>query len=137
MTVDGAVQFAQAWTSAWSSGDPDQVIALFTEDCVYEDVTLGAANHGSDQLRAFASGFMTAIPDLAFTCESSLACGDVLAIEWRMTGTHANDLPGMPATGRPFDLRGASVIELREGRGTACRDYWDMATLLKQLGLMS
>jgi steroid delta-isomerase-like uncharacterized protein len=137
MTVDAGTQFARAWATAWSSGDPERVVALFTSDCVYEDVTLGAVNRGSDELRGFASGFMSAIPDFSFESESNFAGADWLTIEWRMTGTHVNDLPGMPATGRRFDLRGATVIELADGRGKVCRDYWDMASLLKQLGLMS
>ena len=135
MSVDTSGQLAEAWAEAWSGSDPERVVALFTDDCVYEDVTLGAVNNGSEQLSAFAAGFMTAIPDFKFEVVSSFATEDRLSIEWRMTGTHANDLPDMPATGRKFDLRGATVIEVGSGKGRVCRDYWDMATLRRQLGL--
>jgi steroid delta-isomerase-like uncharacterized protein len=137
MSVGTDTRFAEAWAAAWSSGDPDRLLVLFTEDCVYEDVTLGAVNRGSEELRAFASGFMGGVPDFKVELTSSFGTGDRLSAEWRMTGTHTGDLPNMPATGRKFDLRGASVFELEGDKGNACRDYWDMATLLKQLGLMS
>ena len=34
------------WAAAWSSSDADKVVALFTDDCVYEDVTMGIVNQG-------------------------------------------------------------------------------------------
>jgi steroid delta-isomerase-like uncharacterized protein len=58
-------------------------------------------------------------------------------MEWTMSGTQTGEMPGMPATGKTFSLRGASVVELRDGKLTRCSDYWDLVTLLKQLGLMS
>jgi predicted ester cyclase len=53
-----------------------------------------------------------------------------------MRGTHRGDLPGMPATGKQVDVRGASILEFAGDRIRRCSDYWDMATFLKQLGLM-
>jgi hypothetical protein len=35
-----------------------------------------------------------------------------------------------------MEVRGASVFEFAGGRIQRCSDYWDMATFLKQLGLM-
>jgi hypothetical protein len=50
--------------------------------------------------------------------------------------TDQGDLPGMPATGKPFSVRGATALQLDDGRISRNSDYWDMATLLTQLGLM-
>jgi ketosteroid isomerase-like protein len=61
---------------------------------------------------------------------------DWAAMEWLMSGTHERDLPGMPAAGKTFSVRGATILELRDGRITRNRDYWDLATFLKQIGLM-
>ena len=52
-----------------------------------------------------------------------------------MEGVHVKDLPGMPATGKPFHVPCASVGEVRDGKITANRDYWNNDDLLKQLGL--
>ena len=53
-----------------------------------------------------------------------------------MSGTHKGDLPGLPATGKPFSLRGASIYELHDGKIKRNSDYWDMVTFLKQIRLM-
>ena len=53
-----------------------------------------------------------------------------------MSGTHRGDLPGLPATGKPFILRGASILELSSGQLARCTDYWDMVSFHKQIGAM-
>jgi steroid delta-isomerase-like uncharacterized protein len=57
-------------------------------------------------------------------------------MEWTMAGTHQGDLPGLPATGRRFSLRGSAIVELRQGKIKRLTDYWDMATFMKQIGAM-
>jgi ketosteroid isomerase-like protein len=42
----------------------------------------------------------------------------------------------MPATNKPFRVRGASVVEFRDGKINRESDYWDLATYLKQVGLI-
>jgi steroid delta-isomerase-like uncharacterized protein len=137
MAVDVAGQLAQAWATAWSSNDPDKVASLFTEDCVYEDVPTNAVSRSRDELRAFATAWMNAVPDIKAEVTSSFSAGNALSVEWVISGTHRGDLPGMPATGKAFSVRGASVIELDQGKGKRCSDYWDLSALLKQLGFMS
>jgi steroid delta-isomerase-like uncharacterized protein len=53
-----------------------------------------------------------------------------------MSGTHQADRPGMPTTGKPFSVRGATALQLDDGRISRNSDYRDMATLLTQLGPM-
>ena len=63
MATSESEQILNDWATAWSSHDTEMVLALFTENCVYEDVTFGAVNHGKAELRAFADGTFVAIPD--------------------------------------------------------------------------
>jgi steroid delta-isomerase-like uncharacterized protein len=124
------------WADAWSAHDAKGVAALFTDDCVYEDIPLKAVNHGTDELIAFAEGAFGAFPDFGIKLTSQFATADWAGAEWTMTGTHKGDLPGLPATAKQFELRGGSILELREGKITRCTDYWDMADLLRQVGVM-
>ena len=103
---------AAAWTAAWNSHDPDAVVALFTDDAVYEDVTLGVVNHGSAELRAFAEGFFTAVPDAKFDLVNSSVSGGHGFIEWVSSGTDV----GIYGTGKPFSVRGATIARKLAGR---------------------
>jgi steroid delta-isomerase-like uncharacterized protein len=57
-------------------------------------------------------------------------------MEWVMSGTHHGDFPGMPATGKRFSVRGAAIVELQGGKIRRLSDYWDAATVMRQVGLL-
>jgi ketosteroid isomerase-like protein len=50
---------ADSWIAAWNWHDAEKVIAILTTDVLYEDVTFGAANHGSQELRKFAASIFS------------------------------------------------------------------------------
>ncbi len=124
------------WAVAWSAGDVVKLLPLFTDDVYYEDVTLGAVNKGKGALRDFATAVFGSFADLRFESRSRFATADGKwgAIEWVWRGRQTKDLPGLPATNRPFEVRGSSVIEFRDGRIKRNSDYWDLTTYLKQVG---
>jgi hypothetical protein len=47
----------------------------------------------------------------------------------------AKDLAGRPATNKPFEVRGSTVVEFRDGKITRNSDSWDLATYAKQVDL--
>jgi steroid delta-isomerase-like uncharacterized protein len=101
---------------------------------VYEDVALAEVNHGKQELKAWLS---FTIPDMKFEIKSFFSIGDWVAHEWVMTGTHTGDFGGIPATCRRFLVRGASITQLNRGKISRNTDYWNLATMLQQLGAMS
>ena len=137
MSTSKTARILDDWASAWSSHDTEKVLALFADECVYEDVTFGVVNRSKAELRAFADGTFAAIPDFNVTLTSRFAAGRWAAMEWAMSGTHKGDLPGLPATSRYFSsVRGSTIVELKEGKILRCSDYWDAATVMKQVGLL-
>jgi steroid delta-isomerase-like uncharacterized protein len=125
------------WATAWSSHDSAKVLALFTDDCVFEDVTFGVVTRGKEELRAFAEGAFAAVPDFKFVLTSRFVAGNRAGMEWVMSGTHKGDFPGLPATGKGFSsVRGATIIELQGGKIRRNSDYWDSATFMRQVGLL-
>ena len=49
--LQNAEHTLKQWAELWSSHNTDALLSLFTEDCVYEDVTFGLVNHGKAELR--------------------------------------------------------------------------------------
>jgi steroid delta-isomerase-like uncharacterized protein len=122
--------------AAYPPHDLDRLLPLFTEDLIYEGVTMGAVNRSAAELRGFGEGFFSGFPNVTFELTFAVAEGTRGGAEWVMRGTHKGDLPSMPATGRRVEVRGASAFEFHGDKIRRCSDYWDMATLLKQLGFM-
>jgi steroid delta-isomerase-like uncharacterized protein len=135
-TETQADHLIQEWAAGWATRDLERVAAVFTDDCIYEDVPMGVVNHGKDEFRDFGNAFLAAVPDFEVKLTSHLAAGGWGAAEWEMSGTHSGDLPNMPASGRTFSIRGASVFEVAGERLRRCSDYWDAASWLRQLGFM-
>jgi steroid delta-isomerase-like uncharacterized protein len=127
---------AQQLVDAWNTHDAEHVLALLSADHVYEDVAFGVVARSPEETRQFFAGAFAAFPDIYFEQPAAVVGAERGAIEWTMTGTHRGDMPGMPATGKAFSVRGATVFEIADGQVSAVRDYWDAATLLRQLGLM-
>ena len=123
---------AESWISAWNSHDPDKLTAAFTPDVTYEDVPFGAVNHGSAELRKFAASEFEGSPDLHVELASSSIEGEHGSIEWTFSGTDA----GMFKTGKKFSVRGVSIVTVKNGKISRNIDYYDVATLMKQVGLL-
>jgi steroid delta-isomerase-like uncharacterized protein len=136
MAKAGAQRIADAWATAWSSHDADKLLSLFADDCVYEDVTFGAVNRGLHELRAFAEAVFSAVPDFRIDLTTCFAAGNRAIMEWTLSGTHRGDLPGMPATGKQFSVRGVTVLELQTQKICRNSDYWDAASIMRQVGLL-
>jgi steroid delta-isomerase-like uncharacterized protein len=128
------------WAIAWSSSannDPERVLALFAGDGMYEDATAGVVVRGKEDLRGYLIGAFATIPDFTFDVLRRFGDGPWAAIEWTMSGTHRGEWAEMPATGRPFSsVRGTSILELEAGKIRRQSDYWDKATVMKQIGLL-
>ena len=116
--------------------DADKIVALFTDDGVYEDVPLSALNHGKAEIKTFLNTVFRAFPDTKVELHSRFSSGTLAGAEWTWSGTQTGDFPGIPATNKHVSIRGASVFELQGNQFRRCSDYWDMATFLKQSGLM-
>ena len=111
-------------------------MALCAADVVYEDVAFGVVNHGREETRRHFQEAFAAFPDLQFELTSLVVAGSRGAAEWTMPGTHTGDYPGLPATHQRLSVRGTSVFELAGDTIQRNRDYWDFATVLRQLGLL-
>jgi steroid delta-isomerase-like uncharacterized protein len=122
------------WIGGWNAHDPVRVAAVFVDDFLYEDVTFGAEMRTAEEVRDFVDGFVAVAPDCHFELDSCFVSDEGGGAEWTCTGTHQGDMPGMPATGKPFTLRGASVFAFRDGGMSHCADYWDLMTFMRQLG---
>lgn len=133
-------EIARVFSEAWSSGDPEQLIAIYAEDALFEEVVLGGAvTHGRNELRAYAGTVYAAFPDFTATPMNAFASGNRVVVEWTLTGTYTGQFgPLPPGSGQRVNVRVATVLELTD-RGLIQRDseYWDFATVLTQLGVMA
>jgi steroid delta-isomerase-like uncharacterized protein len=125
------------YLDTWNRKDAAAVAEWIAEDCVYEDVAMGEVLKGPTEVMAFAQRTATMSSDYAFEVVSASESGEQYTVEWVLAGTHTGDMPGIPATGKPFRIRGVSVGRRNAaGKITEDRDYWNMADFLMQIGVL-
>jgi steroid delta-isomerase-like uncharacterized protein len=129
--------FFDTYLAAWNAHDSTAVARHMADEAIYEDVALGRLLHGPSEIASFVEEATRSSSDFRFEVVSLLIAGNEYANEWVMLGTNDRELPGVPATGRSFRVRGASIGRLdTSGRIVENRDYYNLAELLAQLGIV-
>jgi steroid delta-isomerase-like uncharacterized protein len=121
--TDVVHRFGEALTNR----DWDAFREVVAEDCEWTDVPSGEVIHGVEALIGLCRNFTAAFPDFRVESVTLIGQGDVVANEWCGRGTHAK-------TGRGFVRTGVGIVEVRDGKITAYRDYFDRQTMTDQVG---
>jgi steroid delta-isomerase-like uncharacterized protein len=133
------IEAAKASILAYNDKDWDRVRSVATPDVVYDEVSTGRTADGIDQVLPLWQGWARAFPDSKATFHNALASGSSVTLEITWNGTHKGplDTPSGPVqpTGKTIAIRACMVVELEGERVKRERHYFDMATLLQQLGL--
>jgi steroid delta-isomerase-like uncharacterized protein len=129
---DRSTDLVQREFAAWNAHDADKVASFYTDDVVYEDVAFGMKAHGHAEMHKLAADFFAAVPDLKLELVSNASMGDRGSVEWVFGGTDV----GLYKTGKKFSVRGASVYELRGEKFSSNRDYYDSASIMRQVGIL-
>jgi len=120
----------------WSQHNIDIVDSIFSNDCIYEDVAAKKLLEGKNELKDFLKENFTAIPDFKAKLTHVISSGNLVACEWIMTGTQTGDFPELPAKGKAFSVRGASICLIENNKIKKWTDYYDMFDFLQQLGVV-
>ena len=104
---------------AWNNLDVDAVMEHFPEDAEYANVPMGPPNVGKVAIREFIDGFMATTTEINFIVHHQVEGADGIVMNERtdmlQMGDNRVELPVM------------GVFELRDGKISAWRDYFDMA----------
>ena len=107
-------------TAAFNRHDLDAIMALFTDDCVFESPrgteAWGRRFVGKAQVREGLAARFSGIPDVHYGDDSHFVAGERGASEWTLTGTTTE--------GERIEVRGCDLWTF-EGDRVAVKDsYW-------------
>ena len=123
--------------------DTESTLATMVDDAYVNHVPVMTGGHGKSALRAFYSqDFIPQMPpDTKLTPVSRTVGEDQLVDEMIFSFTHTQEvpwmLPGIPATNRRVEVPLVAIVRFREGKLAHEHIYWDQASVLKQIGLLS
>jgi steroid delta-isomerase-like uncharacterized protein len=118
-----------------SRGDLEAVLAYYTDDVYFEDVTVPRPCRGKQEMRDFMAVFYRGFPDLHIEVRTCVSSQSTVTAEYDLIGTHTGEFLGHAPTGREFRIKAVSVYEHNGALFTRETVYYDSATLFGQLGL--
>ncbi|MBX2847999.1 MAG: ester cyclase [Acidiferrobacterales bacterium] len=86
------------------------------------------------ELMESAEPLHTSIQNRRDSVDVIMAEGDAVAVRYKINGTHAGNLYGIPATGKSFEIDAGAIFWLADGKISKSWFMADEAGLLKQIG---
>jgi len=130
------VRLVRDLLEAWNAHNIGRIDAFYAPE--YEGVDVGQAEpqRAQQSVSRYAERYLQAFPDLHFVEEDIVVQGNRAVLVWKAHGTHKGKIMNIPPTGRNVAVRGTSVLTVRDGK-VACGLYiWDVAGLLRSIGLL-
>ena len=120
---------------AWNRRDWDTLRRMLHPGYSYTGGD-GSRQDGPEAGLAMYQMYAAAFPDGKIDIQRVHTAGDVAVTEFIARGTHQGDLMGIAPTGRKMEMPICNVMEMRDGKVHAEREYMDMAHMMQQLGVM-
>jgi steroid delta-isomerase-like uncharacterized protein len=136
MSIEENKALARRMVEAWNRGDLAALDDLIAPDYVFHDPADPALPPGPRGAKAQVTAFRAAFPDLRLTVEDEIAEGAKVVQRLTATGTHRGPFAGVPATGKPVTMSSIEVLRVERGKIAEHWDEFDMAGLLRQLGVL-
>ena len=128
------LQLHQQHISAQSQGNTGALQQDYAEYAIVEDSMFNQPIVGRAAILARKNMGFAAVSNAQITITNRIAIGNHVTVEWVAKGTQTGDLPGLPATGRPYTLTGVTVVVRENGKIVREAIYYDVADLYRQLG---
>ena len=129
-------KWAKGWLTEFTpSGIQKTLDSMYADKVDFEDVVLAAKATTPKGVGEFFGAFASGKTKHRFVVTKWAGDEKSGAMEWTWYADHVDDFLGAPVNGKKTEVRGISYIRVENGRIVEERDYWDLATLLRQLGL--
>lgn len=129
------IEVAKSWLKAMNEHDIDKMSSLCWKDAVGDEVAEPSPAKGSEQIATSYRELFTAYPDCAAEILNIFSGQNQVLAEVRWAGTNKGDFRGTPATGKFVDIRIAYIFKVDEKKISRITEYYDAATLARQIGL--
>ena len=140
MSTQANAALAHAIYDAFNNNDFQAILALVDDDIELVLIPFDQHFYGLEGFREFMQGFKAAFPDCTIKLVNQVASDAQVVNEFVVNGTHSGALVNprgkIPATGRSIGYCVCEVWEVKDGKLTKVRNYFDTTTLLRQLGVV-
>lgn len=117
------------WIDSFEVRDPEAFANLYTEDGVFEDVPVGVVAQGHEEIAAAIEQTFVMISDSSAEPIRGFRSGNQAVVEYVVNAVAAD-------TGQTYTFQGVLTAELEGDLLKRTTEYYDLVTILGQLGLL-
>lgn len=122
--------------TAWNAHSKERLLEMYHPDFDGEDLSEGKRATGIRDAARMIDYIFNAFPDVEMKLLEWGVDGDNVFFFWQASGHQRGKLMNIPATGKYCTFIGSSFFTLKEGKIIHSRRIWDVATMLRQIGLL-
>jgi steroid delta-isomerase-like uncharacterized protein len=124
----------EQFMEAISAHDFQKMEEMMHEDYTYESSD-GKKIKGKESGIAFYKMMLGAFPDFSMEIRNVIVAENFVVSEFTNHGTFTGVMNGIMPTNRSISVPNCNILELRDGKIYADRDYFDNALMMQQLGI--
>ena len=135
------IEVARESIECFNAGDFDRLRSLLADDSWEEELATQRRLDGADAQVNAGREWREAFPDGRGTVHGAYADGGTVTLEVTWEGTQSGpirtpDGQELPASNRRGTVKACQVIEVEDGKIRSTRHYFDLMTLLQNIGAM-
>jgi steroid delta-isomerase-like uncharacterized protein len=139
--ADSPADVARESIECFNAGDFDRLRGLLADSSYEEELATQRRLEGADAQIDAARGWKEAFPDGKGTITGACSEGSRVALEITWEGTQSGpmrtpDGQEIPASNRRATVKAVQVMEVEAGKITSTHHYFDLMTILQQVGAM-
>src|SRR5580765_3243934 len=134
MPTENKAIIRRLYEEVWNKRKLKVVDELFSTSHALQDPIVSGSQVGPELYKGRVVELTTALPDLCFTIEDTIAEGNKVVACWTISGTHQSEYMGIPATGKKISIEGITIHHIKNGKILDSYSRWDVLGLMRQLG---
>ncbi|CAN5276715.1 hypothetical protein BH23CHL1_BH23CHL1_03260 [soil metagenome] len=139
-TVTDTSSLVREVYDAYNDREFDRAAELAADDYSFTMVPTGQTFKGPDGMREFLQNWADGFPESSVEITNIVLGESQAAVEYTGRGVHSGPLRSpageIPATGKQVEMKFCDVFSIRDGKLAGGATYFDMASMMRQLGLL-
>ena len=132
------IEIAKAAVTAYNEKDWSKAKDILAANAVYDEKGTHRRIQGAGKIIEAWQGWAEAFPDSKATFVREFASGDTAVLELVWKGIHTGPLQtptgSIPPSNKPIELPACQVVQVEGGKVKSASQYFDMLTMLTQIG---
>jgi steroid delta-isomerase-like uncharacterized protein len=138
--MSNVIEIAKAGIPAYNDKDWSKAKELLAPDAVYDEKGTHRRIEGAGEIIQAWQGWARAFPDSKATFVREFASGDTAILEIVWKGVHTGPLQTptgtIPPSNKSIEMPACEVVRVEGGKIKSGSHYFDMLTMLTQIGAM-